>query len=452
MMEGTKSVFGSLTASRLATFALFVMLSSRPAVAQQTTWVYNYDETRVAPYTLPDLLTLQDGTPVRNAAMWRTQRRPEILSLFATQVYGRTPTSRLPVRFVVTSVDRHALQGSAIRKQITAYFTKSESGPRMHILLYLPTGTRKPPVFLGLNFGGNQSVHSDPGVDLPEIWGPDASIPNRGTAPAGVKKTAPTASRGSASALWQIEKILQRGYGLATIYYGDIEPDFVGGMQYGIRPLFFLKDQTEPPPDEWGAIGAWAWGLSRAVDYLKEDQEVDASKIALIGHSRLGKTALWAAAQDERIALVISNESGKGGASLSKRGFGEPVGHLAGAFPHWFCKNYAQYVNHEDQLPVDGHMLVALIAPRPIYIASAEDDRGSDPRGEFLSAVSASKVYELLGKKGLGTDEMPSVNQPIMQTIGYHVRTGKHSVTAYDWDQYLNFADMHFGRVPSPVH
>jgi len=395
----------------------------------------NYDESKVGAYTLPDPLVLQNGERVRNADTWYQRRRPEILRLFETNVYGRTPAKKLRTTFELASLDKSALGGKAIRKQVTVHFSSGKDGRKMDLLLYVPVEARKPvPVFLGLNFDGNQTVDADPGIRLGEVW------------VRGKRQPASGSSRGSAASEWQVEKILARGYALATAYYGDIEPDFAGRMQYGVRPLFFRPGQTEPAPDDWGAIGAWAWGLSRAADYLKTDRDIDAQKIALMGHSRLGKTALWAGAQDTRFALVISNDSGEGGAALSRRNFGETIEHLNTAFPHWFCANYRKYNNRVEQLPLDHHMLLALIAPRPLYVASAEQDLWADPRGEFLSAVAAGPVYELLGKQGLGTDRMPAVSHPIMHTIGYHIRPGKHDVTAYDWDQYLAFADMHFGR------
>ncbi len=402
----------------------------------------NYDESKVPPYTLPDPLTLANGEKVTDARTWQTKRRPEVLGLFQTHVYGRSPGRPMDMTFELTSQIRDALGGIATRKEASVYFTGRKDGPKMDILIYLPNNTKKPvPAFLGLNFGGNHAIHSDPGITLSRQWMRDSKEA------AVVNNRATEASRGKEASRWQVEKVLQGGYALATIYYGDIEPDFAEGWKMGVRAALSPKGaNTAFAPDEWGAIGAWAWGLSRALDYLETDADLDAKRVAVIGHSRLGKTALWAGAQDERFAITISNDSGCGGAALSRRAFGETVERINNAFPHWFCGNFKQYNLKEADLPVDQHQLLALIAPRPVYVASAEEDRWADPRGEFLSAKHAEPVYRLFGKKGLGVEDMPPVNQPVGDTIGYHIRTGNHDVKEYDWEQYLKFADRHFGR------
>lgn len=396
---------------------------------------YNYDERKIAPYTIPDPLILQNGEPVKDSKMWTERRRPELMAIFEDQVYGKTPAERPETRLGEVVTDRRALGGKAIRKQVTIYFSPRIDGPRIHFLLYLPSDAKGPVgVFLGLNFGGNQTVDADPGILPHDVW-----IRGIEDNTKMVRLPPDDRTRGADAASWQVKKVLAAGYGLATAYYYDIEPDFAGGMQYGVRSVL-------PDPDSWGALGAWAWGLSRLVDYLIAEPAVDPKRIALIGHSRLGKAALWAAAQDRRIAMVVSNESGKGGASLLKRGYGETTDHLNAAFPYWFCPNYKQYTGHPEKLPVDGNELLALISPRLLYVASAEGDPGSDPMGEFLSAASVGRVYALFGKKGLGADRMPPLNTPVMHDVGYHVRTGKHDLTQFDWEQYLTFADMHWSK------
>ncbi len=399
---------------------------------------FNYDESNVAPFTLPDALTLNDGTPVRDAATWTAKRRSELLDVFAREVYGRTPAGRpAGMHWEVMSVDRAALGGKAVRKEVRIWFSARKDGPKMDLLIYQPANATGPvPAFLGLSFFGNHSVHADPAIALSTAW--MRSSDDHGV----VNHRATEASRGTHATRWQVEDLIARGYATATIYCGDLSEDRPEGLTRDVAALFATGAVEERAPDAWGATGIWAWGLSRALDYLESDRDIDAKRVAVHGHSRLGKAALWAGAQDERFALVISNDSGCGGAALSRRKFGETVKRINSSFPHWFARNFRAYNDREEALPIDQHQLISLIAPRPVHVASAVDDKWADPRGEFLGAKHAEPVYALFGKKGLGVNDQPPVNQPVLgDGMAYHIRSGGHDITAYDWARYMDFAD-----------
>lgn len=405
--------------------------------AQQ--FVANYDESKIPDFQLPDPLTTETGQRVLNSDAWVTQRRPEILRLFESQVYGRAP-ERCEIQHSLVSSVAEVMDGKCLRREVDVSFGKQNDAKTMRLLIFTPQNRPNAPVFVGFNFQGNHTVDADPSISLTKNW-----VRNRG----GIKDNrANDSTRGSASGRWPIEMILDRGYAVATIYYGDVDPDFDDGFENGIHGQFQSAMVDIPKGERWGSIAAWAYALSRAVDYFHQDDRIDETRVAVIGHSRLGKTSLWAGATDPRFKLVISNNSGCGGAALSRRAFGETVGRINTSFPHWFCDNFLQYNENENACPVDQHQLLALIAPRAVYVASATEDRWADPHGEFLSCLHADPVYRLLGKNGLGGETppqtMPSPETPIKNgAIGYHLRTGKHDVTEYDWAQYLDFADHH---------
>jgi len=402
----------------------------------------NYDESKVPAYELPDPLVTRDGRRITDAAGWEGLRRPEVLDAFSRHVYGRTPAVETRLEVQTNVPDAVVFGGLAVRRQVRVRLLGSHAAPWIDLLLYIPRQVQGPaPVFLGLNYG-NQGVHSDPGI-----------LPSRNS----------VAARGEHAHRWPLETLLRRGYAVASFHGGDIEVDRHGSscrvneetIRGGIRHWVMTRDgRREPAADEWGALGAWAWGLSRVLDYLVSDPATDGGRVVVFGHSRTGKAALWAGAQDRRFAAVISNNSGQGGAALARRKFGETVAASCSLSGSWYCDAYRRYANNEAALPVDAHLLIALMAPRPVHVASAVEDRWADPRGEFLAVFHAEPVYRLMGRPGLGlsSPEMPRPDQPVGETLGYHLRSGDHEITAYDWARYLDFADRHLPKPPSPVH
>jgi len=405
---------------RLSTFLMVAFMMLTTADAQPRG--YNYDEDKVPDYTLPDVLAGVDA-----AADWPA-RRAELHALIEREMFGKAPPAIEDLQVDRVEASEVALGGTARRRQIRVHLGE---GVAMNVLIYLPLkaaggdADKGVPMFLGYNFTGNHTVRNEKEIVLPTSWVRKAKD----------NKAAEEQRRDSSR--WPAEMITAAGYGLATIYYGDVDPDFHDEWKNGVH-----RHYPKPGPADWGSIATWAWGLSRALDAFERAPEIDATRVAVFGHSRLGKTSLWAGANDERFAMAISNNSGCGGAALSRRAFGETVKRINTSFPHWFCDNYLKYNDKEDEAAFDQHMLLALMAPRPVYVASAVGDKWADPRGEFLSAKHASPVWTLLGEPGLSGEAYPAVDAPLAAgRVGYHVRTGKHDVTDFDWKQYIAFAD-----------
>jgi len=410
---------------------LFLALQAQMPPTLYAQEVEGEAEALLAP--LPDLFLSQKGKAIHKLYDWEKIRRPEILELFREHVYGRVPETPVSVNYRLSFVDEQALEGKAIMKEVEIEVVRNTDSLFMNLLIFLPADRPGPfPMFLGLNFNGNHSIHPDPAIAVTDSW-------VRNNRDLGITDyRAKESSRGAASGRWPVEYILSRGYGLATMYYGDIDPDYDDDFKNGIHQLVDEKRDDE----SWGSIAAWAWGLSRAMDYLEKEKNIDKDRVAVMGHSRLGKTSLWAGAEDERFAMVVSNNSGCGGAALSLRAHGETVGRINTSFPHWFNERFNDYNDKEALLPVDQHMLMALMAPRSLYVASAEQDDWADPQGEFLSLYYGSRVYKLFDEASLTDKRMPELNKPVTAgRVGYHIRTGKHDVTRYDWEQYLDFAD-----------
>ncbi len=386
---------------------------------------------------LPHVLKMANGTVVKTVKQWTNERRPEIVKLLTDQMFGQSPARPAKMVFKVFDTDRKALGGIATRKQIKVLFDGTENGPSMDILMYLPNHVKQHvPLIIGYNFAGNQSVSKDKAIRITTSW---MSAKTKGV----INNHATDSTRGIAEAAWPLEMILKRGYGVATMYAGDVDPDYDDSFKNAIHALY---PQLQNQGDNFSTMAAWAWGLSRAMDYFEIDKAIDSKKVIVYGTSRMGKAALWAGATDERFAMVISNESGAGGAKLFHHVGGENTERICKVFPHWFDKNFCTYAGKDTLLPFDQHMLLALIAPRPLYVASAKGSELTDSYGEFLSAKYAHPVYKLFKKEGLPVQEFPEVNHPVFGTIGYHNRTGKHDILPYDWEQFLHFADMHFKK------
>lgn len=421
----------------LVAVMLLGITASNFAIAQTKKFEANYDESKIGNVNLPPMWDkAPPGDPVQARQAWEP-RRAQLLKLFGDQMFGHAPATSAKLAWKVVE-EGEAFNGKAHRKQIRVTLSTPSGELPIDLLLYTPSQPTKPlTTFLGLNFRGNHAETTDPAVVLPSSWVPDTSKDGTSDGHKAIEK-----GRGAQAHRLPVELIVGEGCAVATAYYGDIDPDFDDNFQNGVHALFPDHRPDDAHPDRWGSIAAWAWGLSRLLDVLEQQSEIDGKRVIVYGHSRLGKTSLWAGATDTRFAGVISNDSGAGGAALSKRIFGETVWRLNTSFPHWFCRNFRQYNDKEETLPFDQHQLLALIAPRLLHVASATEDLWADPRGEFLAAQAAAELYLQLGVKQLPLKEFPAPDAPILSTVSYHLRTGKHDITADDWKQYLRSAQQ----------
>jgi len=422
------------TAVILLTLKLSIVSGYSQATQEKVAGIpVNYDEALSGTYTLPDPLVFPDGKKVKSASQWYKKRRPQIVSLFEEFEYGRIPATPKGLSFKVFDKGTLALNGKAIRRQVTVYLTKDTSQHKMNLLIYLPAGAVKPvPLFFTVSFSPNVSVVDDPGIKAGYMWDKD-----------GKKVPVPRTGR---FGRMDPDIFLSQGIGFATVYYGDIEPDFAYGVKNGIRGYYLKEGQDYPAPDEWGAISAWSWGLSRAMDYFETDKQVDSKKIALFGVSRLGKTVLWTGCRDTRFGMVIASCSGEGGAAISRRWYGETIDHMTHPTRYFyqFAGNWRNFKDDPSKSPVDANMLISLMAPRPLLLQTGDTDKWSDPKGEFLAAVAAAPVYELLGKKSLGTDIYPAAGVPILNDLGYFMHAGGHGTLPADYEIFIRFIKMHF--------
>jgi len=381
-----------------------------------------YDENKIPHYDLPPLLVTAEGRRITTPEEWKNIRRPQILSLFSNLIYGRVPEPESPIQmeFEIDKSDPNFMGGKATRKDVVIRLSNDKGKAEMLVLVFVPNNAAKPvPAFMKYSFNNTKSRDFDAHPDRP----------------------------GRLRNGWPLGNFFDRGYGFIAVYQQDLVGHNEVEFLKGIHSLFYKKGQSFPKAREWGVLSAVAWGAMRAMDYLETDDDIDHTRVAIMGHSKMGKATLWTAAQDERFALAISAQSGCAGAALWRRKSGETLKKMITRFPYWLCRNAWKFVNQEDDLPVDQHMLLACIAPRPVYVHSGVRDTWADGRGEYLSAYHASEVYRLLGKKGLTSESSPPVGKAIIESdVGYHIREGGHSIDSFDWERFLEFADYHLKK------
>jgi hypothetical protein len=390
----------------------------------------NYDEAAIPLYTLPELLTLENGKKVTNSEIWMNERRPELLNFIAELQYGKTPPAPKSIAYEVFDKESDALNGKAIRRQVRIYLTENSKAHPMDLLIYLPKNSSgKTPLFFTISFTANNQTVDDSEVRVGEIWNREGKK---------VKADQPGMFRAT-----NVDQFIDAGYGFATVYYGNIDPDFKKGFEHGIRQEFLEPGENSPQENEWGTISAWSWGLSRAMDYFEKDEQIDASRIALMGVSRLGKTVLWTGIRDPRFKMIIASCSGEGGAAIARRDYGENIKHMSDSsrYGYQFAPNYHAYSTHVDDFPFDAHSMVAMIAPRPLLLQTGNTDYWSDPKGEFIAAQEASEVYELFGENGPKNNEMPAPGDISLleNKLGYYMHDGGHGTIPSDYPVFIQF-------------
>ena len=410
---------------RLICSITILLLVGAPAVSRELKEYDSdliYEESKIPHYDLPSLLVTAEGKRITTPEEWMNVRRPQILALFANLIYGCVPQPQSPVKmeFAVKRTDTQFMGGAATRKDVQICFSNDQGQAEMLILVFVPNQAVKPvAAFMKHSFNDTRSRDF-------EVHPQRQNCLRNG---------------------WPLGEFFERGYGFVAVYQQDLVGHNEVEFLKGIHRLFYRKGQSFPKAHEWGVLSAVAWGAMRALDYLEADADIDHTRVAIMGHSKMGKAALWTAAQDQRFAMAISAQSGCAGAALWRRRSGETLEKMVTRFPYWLCRNAWKFVNQEDDLPIDQHMLLACIAPRPVYVHSGVKDTWADGRGEYLSAYHASEVYRLLGKKGLTSESLPPVGEAIVASdVGYHMRTGGHSIEMYDWQRFLDFADYHFGQ------
>ena len=384
------------------TFALLICFT--------TVHSQNYDESKVPAYTLPDVLKTSGGKTVSTKLVWEQTRRPEILRLFEENVYGKVPRDFDSIKFAVSNDVTNAMGGKARLKEVTITVWRINKPVAIHLTLFTPNSRTSPaPAFLLINNRGRDNT--DP-------------------------------SRKVKSEFWPAEVAIDSGYAIAAFHVADAAADNKNTYQNGGLQLY---PDLLTADNGMKAIGSWAWAASRVMDYFKTNKDIDFNKVAVVGHSRGGKTSLWAGAEDQRFAMVFASCSGNTGAALARRQFGETIKVINTNFPHWFTNNYKKFGDNIESLPVDQHMLISLIAPRPVYTTNASQDLWADPKGSYLAVTKAQAVYSLYGNRQALDAVPPPLNTPVIKSIlGYHIREGIHNLTAYDWENFIRFANFHY--------